>query len=91
MPKMKTSLAFFGVSLWLLICCSPVWAGSLIFSDPVKGPVEVYSFDWNLGNSLSDGALALSTDPNAPTRFQQFFHASLGSFQIGRASWRERV
>ena len=86
MSKMKTSLMLFGVLVSLLICCFPAFAGSLNFTDPVKGPVEVYTFDWIPGNGLADGALPLTTDPNAPTRFQQLFHASLGNFLDGNGN-----
>jgi hypothetical protein len=55
----------------------------ITFHDPTSGnDIQVYSFDWNVGNALSKGVLPPTDIPNYPSSqpFTLYFQATLGNF-----------
>lgn len=60
----------------------PAAAGgqTILFNDSRLGWITVGSFDWNVGNALADGAIPLSADAAAPTRFTTHYQAALTGF-----------
>ncbi|MEJ2254114.1 MAG: PEP-CTERM sorting domain-containing protein [Nitrospirota bacterium] len=79
---MKRSFIALLAAVMLLAFVPVAGADYITFDDPVAGPINVYSFDWNVGNALADGVLPEGDVPTSPDTqpFTLYYQATLGNF-----------